>query len=42
MAADPFPVLDPAELKRIQAMHRGFLYQHLYEWVPFCWLEHQG
>ena len=30
MAADPFPVLDPAQLKRIQAMHRGFLYQHLY------------
>src|ERR1700728_1223300 len=30
MATDSFPVLDPSQLKRIQAMHRGFLYQHLY------------
>ena len=30
MATDAFPVLDPFQLKRIQAMHRGFLYQHLY------------
>jgi hypothetical protein len=24
------PVLDPTQLKRIEAVHRGFLYQHLY------------
>jgi SEC-C motif len=24
------PVLDPAQLKRIEAVHRGFVYQHLY------------
>ena len=30
MATDTFPVLDPFQLRRIQAMHRGFLYQHLY------------
>ena len=24
------PVLDPIQLKRIEAVHRGFLYQHLY------------
>lgn len=23
-------VLDPAQLKRIESLHRGFLYQHLY------------
>src|SRR6266404_3883977 len=25
-----FPILDRAQLKRIEAVHRGFLYQHLY------------
>src|SRR5260370_35019377 len=29
MAIDP-PVLDPKQLKRIESIHRGFLYQHLY------------
>src|SRR6516225_10071800 len=24
------PVLDPTQLRRIEAVHRGFLYQHLY------------
>jgi len=24
------PVLDPIQLKRIEAVHRGFLYQHFY------------
>jgi len=23
-------VIDPAQLRRIEAVHRGFLYQHLY------------
>jgi hypothetical protein len=30
------PVLDPAQLIRIEAVHRGFLYQHLY--VAHCLL----
>lgn len=31
MAAEPTPVvLDPRQLVRIEAVHRGFLYQHLY------------
>jgi hypothetical protein len=29
MAIEP-PVLDPDQLKRIESVHRGFLYQHLY------------
>lgn len=28
--AHPDVVLDPAQLKRIEAVHKGFLYQHLY------------
>ena len=24
------PVLDPTQLRRIEAVHRGFFYQHLY------------
>jgi hypothetical protein len=28
--ATELPVLDPVQLKRIEAVHRGFLYQHLY------------
>ena len=24
------PVLDPAQLRRIESVHKGFLYQHLY------------
>jgi hypothetical protein len=28
--ATELPVLDPIQLKRIEAVHRGFLYQHLY------------
>lgn len=26
----PLPVLDPVQLRRIEAVHRGYLYQHLY------------
>ena len=26
----PDAVLDPAQLKRIESVHKGFLYQHLY------------
>jgi hypothetical protein len=28
--ATELPVLDPIQLKRIEAVHRGLLYQHLY------------
>lgn len=28
--SDNFEVLDPAQLKRIESVHKGFLYQHLY------------
>jgi|GEM_PF-4998031 len=27
---DSFEVLDPAQLRRIESVHKGFLYQHLY------------
>lgn len=30
MEATPVPLLDPTQLVRIEGVHRGFLYQHLY------------
>lgn len=30
MSTPPFPVLDPGQLRRIESVHGGFLYQHLF------------